>query len=234
MFHSRIHPEQYSNTLSDTQLKQLHTSLLHICSTAVDLLADSSKFPEEWLFKHRWDKGKKDQKNELPNGEKIVHITVGGRTSAVVPSLQKKTGPVAGDVKSEDIDGDISHESEEREDKPAKKSKTSSKAAREQKPAKKSKTSSKAAREDNPQHTGIQITARPTKRRRTKETEMDTEDSVTTPAKKRKGASKSEAGPFVKDGNTKNAKPRNMSASAEDKDAPSGRRRSTRVAAGRV
>ena len=218
MFHSRIHPEQYSNTLSDTQLKQLHTSLLHICSTAVDLLADSSKFPEEWLFKHRWDKGKKDQKNELPNGEKIVHITVGGRTSAVVPSLQKKTGPVAGDVKSEDIDGDISHESEEREDKPAKKS----------------KTSSKAAMEDNPQHTGIQITARPTKRRRTKETEMDTEDSVTTPAKKRKGASKSEAGPFVKDGNTKNAKPRNISASAEDKDAPSGRRRSTRVAAGRV
>jgi formamidopyrimidine-DNA glycosylase len=31
---------------------------------------------------------------------------VGGRTSAVVPSVQKKTGPVAGDVKEEDGSSD--------------------------------------------------------------------------------------------------------------------------------
>ena len=31
----------------------------------------------------------------LPNGEKIAILTVGGRTSAVIPSVQKKTGPVA-------------------------------------------------------------------------------------------------------------------------------------------
>lgn len=67
---------------------------------AVETLSDSSKFPEEWLFKHRWGKGKKDAPNKLPNGEKIVFLTVGGRTSAVVPSVQKKTGPVAGDAKS--------------------------------------------------------------------------------------------------------------------------------------
>ena len=36
---------------------------------------------------------------KLPNGAKIVFLTVGGRTSAVIPSVQKKTGPVAGDVK---------------------------------------------------------------------------------------------------------------------------------------
>jgi formamidopyrimidine-DNA glycosylase len=48
-------------------------------------------------MKHRWNKGKKDS-NVLPNGEKIIHLKVGGRTSAVVPSVQKKTGPVAGDV----------------------------------------------------------------------------------------------------------------------------------------
>lgn len=28
--------------------------------TAVELDADSSKFPEGWLFPHRWSKGKKD------------------------------------------------------------------------------------------------------------------------------------------------------------------------------
>lgn len=64
----------------------------------MDLLADSSKFPDEWLFNHRWGKGKKDAPTTLPNGEKITFLTVGGRTSCVAPSLQKKSGPVAGDI----------------------------------------------------------------------------------------------------------------------------------------
>lgn len=75
-------------------------------SLAVETKSDSSLFPATWLFKHRWGKGKKDSTNKLPNGAKIVFVTVGGRTSAVVPSVQKKTGPVAGDVKPEDEDGD--------------------------------------------------------------------------------------------------------------------------------
>lgn len=56
-------------------------------------------------MRYRWGKGKKDQ-NKLPNGEKIVFIKVGGRTSAVVPSVQKKTGRVAGDVKAEESASD--------------------------------------------------------------------------------------------------------------------------------
>jgi len=52
-------------------------------------------------MKHRWNKGKKNA-NVLPNGDKIIHLKVGGRTSAVVPNVQKKTGPVAGDVPSQD------------------------------------------------------------------------------------------------------------------------------------
>lgn len=53
-------------------------------------------------MKYRWDKGKKDS-NVLPNGEKIVHLKVGGRTSAIVPSVQRKTAAVAGDVDSADV-----------------------------------------------------------------------------------------------------------------------------------
>jgi formamidopyrimidine-DNA glycosylase len=98
LYNAKLHPEQYSDTFSSAQLKQLHTSILYVCQTAVDLLADSSKFPEEWLFKHRWGKGKKDSVSTLPNGAKITFLTVGGRTSCVVPSVQKKTGAVAGDV----------------------------------------------------------------------------------------------------------------------------------------
>lgn len=71
----------------------------------MDLLADSEKFPGHWLFKHRWGKGKKNQPSVLPNGEKIIFLTVGGRTSAVVPSVQKKTGAVSKDVSDEDANG---------------------------------------------------------------------------------------------------------------------------------
>lgn len=66
------------------------------------VLADSEQFPEEWLFKHRWGKGKKNQPSVLPNGDKIVFLTVGGRTSAVVPSVQRKTGPVAKEISDEE------------------------------------------------------------------------------------------------------------------------------------
>ena len=98
LYNARIHPEQYSNTLSAAQVTQLHKSIQYVCGFAVDSLADSSKFPEEWLFKHRWGKGKKDSAAKLPNGARFVYLTVGGRTSCVVPSVQKKTGPVAKDV----------------------------------------------------------------------------------------------------------------------------------------
>ena len=105
LYHAKIHPEQYSNTLSDEQIKELNSSMHYVCDTSVDLLADSEKFPEHWLFKHRWGKGKKNQPSVLPNGEKIVFLTVGGRTSAVVPSVQKKTGAVLKDVSNEDVNG---------------------------------------------------------------------------------------------------------------------------------
>ena len=103
LFHARVHPEQYCNTLNAKQTEQLHRSLHYVCGLACEVLAESDRFPEDWLFKHRWGKGKKDAANRLRSGEKIVFITVGGRTSAVVPERQKKTGPVARDVKREDL-----------------------------------------------------------------------------------------------------------------------------------
>ncbi|MCJ1382636.1 hypothetical protein MMC17_005749 [Xylographa soralifera] len=139
MYDAKIHPEQYSNTLSTTQIAQLHKSIHYVCSLAVETLADSSKFPEEWLFKHRWGKGKKDSKNQLPNGARIVFMTVGGRTSAVVPSVQKKTGKVAGDVKKEDLsdsEADAVLEKGDHEEEPKPKVKSKAKGARNTKKSK--------------------------------------------------------------------------------------------------
>jgi formamidopyrimidine-DNA glycosylase len=122
MYQAKLHPEQYSNTFSDEQIKRLHDAIVYVCGTAVDALAESDKFPKDWLMKYRWDKGKKTG-GKLPNGAKITFLTVGGRTSAVVPSVQKKTAAVAGDVPES-----AAEESEEgvAETKPKKSAKTKS------------------------------------------------------------------------------------------------------------
>ena len=94
---------RYSNTFTDEQVKKLHDAMMYVCDTAVGTLAESDKFPEDWLMKYRWSKGKKENP-KLPNGSKITFLKVGGRTSAIVPSVQKKTAAVAGDVSDEAAD----------------------------------------------------------------------------------------------------------------------------------
>jgi len=93
LFQARIHPEQRANALSDEELVLLHDKMVYVCKTAVEVDADSSKFPKEWIFLHRWGKGKKERDIPLvlPDGTKakIKWITVGGRTSAVVEQVQK-------------------------------------------------------------------------------------------------------------------------------------------------
>ncbi|KAK5134979.1 hypothetical protein LTR08_005931 [Meristemomyces frigidus] len=148
LYQAHLHPEQYSNTFAPAQILALHTALLGVCAIAVETLADSRQFPETWLMKHRWGKGKKGG-NVLPSGEEIVHITVGGRTSAIVPSVQKKTGEVeVGEggarrggrkrkvvAKQEDSDEEEDKEEEEEEEKPAvKKPRGGKKATAEPKP----------------------------------------------------------------------------------------------------
>lgn len=124
MYDAKMHPEQYANTIPNAQIKQLHKSIHYVCGTAVELLADSEQFPQDWLFKHRWGKGKKDASKTLPNGEKIVFLTVGGRTSAVVPSIQKKTGPVSKEMsEAEERGSEESADEDVKEEKTSKKSK---------------------------------------------------------------------------------------------------------------
>lgn len=59
----------------------------------MDALGDSDKFPKNWIFKHRWQKRKQSESVRLPWGEQLAWVDVGGRTSAFVPSRQKKVLP---------------------------------------------------------------------------------------------------------------------------------------------
>lgn len=104
MFQARLHPEQYSDDFSDSDISKLYKAIVYVCDTAVENLGDSDKFPADWLFNHRWGKGKKDAATTLPTGEKITFITVGGRTSCIVPSLQKKTGKASTETMKEELD----------------------------------------------------------------------------------------------------------------------------------
>ncbi|KAF2733158.1 TPR-like protein [Polyplosphaeria fusca] len=142
MYQARLHPEQYSNTFSDAQVKQLHDAMMLVCKVAVEANADSDKFPEDWLMKHRWGKGKKDG-GRLPNGAKITFLKVGGRTSAVVPSVQKKTGAVAGDT-SESANG-AEEEEEIKHNGGKRKNKTVQEEAEEGEKAKEDKEDEKSA-----------------------------------------------------------------------------------------
>ncbi|KII94399.1 hypothetical protein PLICRDRAFT_36669 [Plicaturopsis crispa FD-325 SS-3] len=95
LYHSRVHPEQRCNTLSESQIRKLHHNTKNVCEVAVEANADDTKFPDDWLFKHRWGKGKKIQHTmKLPSGgpATIKWLTVGGRTSAFVAELQKLPG----------------------------------------------------------------------------------------------------------------------------------------------
>ncbi|ETN46587.1 formamidopyrimidine-DNA glycosylase [Cyphellophora europaea CBS 101466] len=167
MFNARMHPEQYANTLTDEQIEQLHKSIHYVCGTACELLADSEKFPDDWLFKHRWGKGKKDATKTLPSGEKILFLTVGGRTSAVVPSLQKKTGPVAKDMdEAEDPDA------EQEDEKPK-------------------KTKGKGKLKNQPEMNGTAAPAVNGKKRKVKEEEDQVEEKK--PAKPAKAMKKAKA-----------------------------------------
>ncbi|XWW98592.1 hypothetical protein V2A60_006592 [Cordyceps javanica] len=103
LYHAKMHPEQYCDDFSDTEIKKLYDTICYVCDLAVEKLGDSDQFPEHWLFNHRWGKGGKNSSSKLPNGEKLSFITVGGRTSCFAPAIQKKTGRVTANAKTEPL-----------------------------------------------------------------------------------------------------------------------------------
>ncbi|KFK35797.1 hypothetical protein AALP_AA4G037700 [Arabis alpina] len=110
---------------------------------AVEVDADSSQFPSNWILHAREAKPGK----AFVDGKKIDFITAGGRTTAYVPELQKLTGkdaekatkarPGKRGVKSKENDGE---EESEEDDDSAKLKKGTKPRGRGKKPASKKKT----------------------------------------------------------------------------------------------
>lgn len=86
LYHARIAPKRLGSALKPAEAKKLRQTILTVLEQAVEVDANFERFPEIWLFHHRW--GGKRGKKEI-DGKKIVRETVGGRTTAWVPSVQR-------------------------------------------------------------------------------------------------------------------------------------------------
>ncbi|WVQ93735.1 formamidopyrimidine-DNA glycosylase [Kwoniella sp. CBS 9459] len=62
LYQARIHPSCPVNHLSEQNIQDLHYQLRAVPLKAVQVNADSRKFPEDWLFRWRWGKGVKQKR----------------------------------------------------------------------------------------------------------------------------------------------------------------------------
>lgn len=85
LYQARLDPRRPANALEADEIRRLHAKLKKIVRTAVDVDADKSRFPRTWLFHKRWGK-----KAGNIAGHPIEHLTIGGRTTAWVPALQRQ------------------------------------------------------------------------------------------------------------------------------------------------
>lgn len=86
MLQVRLAPTRLGSSLSLEDVERLRLALIDVIDHAVEVGADKEKFPEDWIFHARWG-GKKG--TPTYQGREIRRDTVGGRTTAWVPDLQK-------------------------------------------------------------------------------------------------------------------------------------------------
>ncbi len=88
LFASAIHPTKQCMDLRDDEIKRLHKSIVNIIQKACKVNADKTLFPTKWLFHYRWTKAKAGVKYP-PLNKTIKFIKVAGRTTAIIPDIQK-------------------------------------------------------------------------------------------------------------------------------------------------
>lgn len=86
LYAARIAPARIAQSLAGEEVEALHTAIRQILRFAVEVDADYERFPADWMFHVRWGGGKGAQ---TIGGRQIMRETVGGRTTAWVPEVQK-------------------------------------------------------------------------------------------------------------------------------------------------
>ena len=86
LYQAGIDPRRRASSLTDAEARRVRARLASIVKRAVRANADDSRYPGTWLFHRRW--GKRGDATTA-SGEPIEHLTIGGRTTAWVPSEQR-------------------------------------------------------------------------------------------------------------------------------------------------
>jgi formamidopyrimidine-DNA glycosylase len=86
LYQAGIDPRRRADTLSAREIERLRGALRRVVTTAVRLESDSDRYPRAWLFHYRWGR---QADVVTARGDRIRHITVGGRTTAWVPTIQR-------------------------------------------------------------------------------------------------------------------------------------------------
>ena len=85
LYQAKIDPRRRACDLDTAEAKRLRTKLIAVIEKACAVEADKARFPKSWLFHHRWGRV---EGATTAKGEPIESITVAGRTTAWVPSVQ--------------------------------------------------------------------------------------------------------------------------------------------------
>jgi formamidopyrimidine-DNA glycosylase len=86
LYQARLDPRRRANALTDAEIARMRAALKLVIDTSVRLSNDSDRYPRGWLFHRRWGK---NPRAVTIRGERIRHITLGGRTTAWVPAIQR-------------------------------------------------------------------------------------------------------------------------------------------------
>jgi formamidopyrimidine-DNA glycosylase len=86
LYQARLDPRRRARSLTDPEIARMRAALKRVMDTSVRASNDSDRYPRGWLFHRRWGKNPRAM---TMTGERIHHITVGGRTTAWVPSRQR-------------------------------------------------------------------------------------------------------------------------------------------------
>lgn len=89
LYQAKLSPHRRCDSLHDEEIRRLRTKLRYVIRKAVECDADYRRFPESWLFRHRWQlrDSKKDEIRDHA-GQRVAFDKIGGRTTSWVPARQ--------------------------------------------------------------------------------------------------------------------------------------------------
>ncbi len=85
LFQAGIDPRRRAKDLGKPEVERLRSAMEQVVGTAVRAEADKRRFPADWLFHHRWGRGKSAAETPL----ELAFETIAGRTTAWVPARQR-------------------------------------------------------------------------------------------------------------------------------------------------